>query len=370
MAKLHIIEPTLADQAGHCHGYVQGLIEANQQVGYRLHVWLDKRGHHLYANEDCEVHPYFNRQLRQWQKLFCLRRLFNQQEIMFIPTAQRIDLIYLTWLLRQSSRKYQQKFFLHFHQFKINSKKEALLKKIAQHQENFVILAPTQGLLDIFQQAGFMQGEKVPCPGYSPTRANQSRTEPVFNKVIYAGAARADKGFPELVAFVEYLAAQSVTLPLEIQVSPPFSGRYDEKSQQALKQLKKLSLPSVILHEKTLEKETYQNLFCHAICLLIYDPSSYRDKFSGVTLDAFYAGCPVISVEKTWAGDMTERFQAGVVLANRSAENVWQALQHIRENYLFYTKNAQRAGEVLRREHDPINTLRAIEKYAFICGES
>jgi glycosyltransferase involved in cell wall biosynthesis len=363
MAELHIIEPTLADQTGHCHSYVQSLIEANQQLGHELHLWLDQRGTKLCRPQDCQSHPYFSRRLRKLQKFCCLRRLIRAQKVIFIPTAGRIDFVLLDWLLRKKLQKQRQPIFLHFHQFKISVKKIALLKKIAQQYKNFIILAPTQPLLNVFRENGFTHCELVPCPGYAPQTDTNTHQENYFEKVIYAGAARSDKGFPELVKFVEYLAAQSQTLPLSIQVSPPHSGRYDEKSEKALQRLQQISLPNLTLYQQTLDKTAYQNLFHHAICLLIYDPISYRDKFSGVALDAFYAGCPVIVVSQTWAGEMTQRFQAGIVIADRDAKTIFQAVQKIRENYAFYQQNAKQASVVLQREHDPINTWRVIEKY-------
>src|SRR5690606_21868663 len=156
------------------------------------------------------------------------------------PTAGRTDLVLLNYLLRRVPLAKQPKIFLHFHQFKVSPKKISILKKIAQQNNQFVILAPTQALIDIFKQNGFTQCEVVACPSYPPARSVTIDDEPIFRKVIYAGAARADKGFPELVKFVQYLSTQSLSLPLEIQVSSPFSGRYDEASEQALVQLKKL----------------------------------------------------------------------------------------------------------------------------------
>lgn len=370
MAELHIIEPTLADQTGHCHSYVQSLIEANQQVGHEMHLWLDRRGRDLYRPQDCRSHPYFFRRLRKLQKFYCLRRLLREDKVIFIPTAGRIDFVLLDWLLRKKSQKQPPVVFLHFHQFTINAKKIALLKKIAQRYANFVVLAPTQPLVDIFREQGFVHCEVVACPGYAPPTDTNAHSRVHFEKVIYAGAARADKGFPELVEFVEYVASQSMTLPLSIQVSSPHSGRHDEKSKAALQRLKQLSLPNLTLYQHTLNKEAYQALFHHAICLLIYDPQSYRTKFSGVALDAFYAGCPVIAVAETWAGDVTQRFQAGVVIADRQPKTIDQAIQTIREQYAFYQQNAKRAGGALQREHDPINTWRAIEKYLPVSNAS
>ena len=360
MTALHIVEPTLADQAGHCYGYVQSLVRANAAFGFDMHLWLDRRAKGLLTGEECVVHPYFYRRWRKIQKFFCFRALLKAKQSLFIPTAGRIDLVYLDRLL--GTKQHDQAVFLHFHQFRMTPKKQILLKRIARRHPEFVIMAPTQKLLSLFQASGFKHCEYVPRPGYEPkTRAPEGLGP--CEKLIYAGAARVDKGFPQVVDAVEYLTSQASQLPIELQVSPPASGRYDAVSEQALLKLKRCSNPQLTLHERTLSREAYQRLFDNAVCLLIYDVDSYRNKFSGVALDAFLAGSPVVSVVGTWAGEMVQKFNAGIVLEDRSPQSVHSAVKSILDHYSHYRENARRAGEELQKAHDPANTLMAIGKY-------
>lgn len=358
--ELHIIEPTLTDQAGHCHSYVQSLICANGAFKYTLHIWLDRRGRHLYSkysNELCQLHPYFLYQLRKIQKFFCLRSLIRANKTIFIPTAGRIDLVHLNSILK--GKKYPGKVFLHFHQFKTSDKKINLLKKVAHCHPEFIVMAPTADLISIFQESGFCNSVQVPCPGYPPLL--QNRTVSSFKKVIYAGAARSDKGFPEVVCFLEYLSQMEKNTVFEIQASPPSSGQYDKKSKMALFRLKNLHLAKLIVHESTLDQKEYQKLFTGAICLLIYDLESYRNKFSGVALDALYAGCPLITISGAWIGEVTQQFKAGVALTDCSPPSIYEALVKIRQNYTKFHENAREAGEILMEQHDPENTFTIIE---------
>ncbi|WP_267257069.1 glycosyltransferase [Coxiella endosymbiont of Ornithodoros maritimus] len=359
MRELHIIEPTLADQTGHCHAYVHSLIQANAAFKYDLHVWLNRRGCTLYPGARVRFRPYFRHRWRKLQKFFCLRSLLCSGKTIFIPTAGRIDLIYLDWLLKE--KKYEGKLFLHFHQFKVSEKKMALLKKIAKKNPEFIMMAPTAKLLTIFQESGFQHCELVACPTYgAPLRSLEENS---FKKVVYAGAARVDKGFPEVVSFLEYLAEKEKSLPIELQISPPFSGRYDEKSKATLLRLANIPLSKLIIHDRALDQADYQRLFIGGIGLLVYDGVSYQDKFSGVTLDALYAGCPIITVNNTWMGEVVERFQAGKVIDYRSPECIYEALCLIRCDYARFQENAKRAGKILSREHDPANTLKIIDKH-------
>ncbi len=357
---LHILEPTLADQAGHCYGYVLGLVRANTDKAFDLHVWLDRRGKDLYREEICHVHPCFSRKLAKVQKYFRLRSLLQKDDPLFIPTAGSIDFIFLTRLLREKNS--HPTIFLHFHQFKVTPEKIKLLEETAKIHPEFIIMAPTEKLLAIFRQAGFPNCECVPCPGYEPKSKSSNQAEQV-EKIIYAGAARSDKGFPRVIDFIDYASDQPDPLPIEVQMSRPFSGRYDTETKAAIAKLKTISHPALNTHTETLDRGVYQNLFDQAIALLLYKQDDYANKFSGVALDAFYAGCPVVTTAGTWAGDVVTRFEAGVVLENSSPEYVYKAVESIRNHYLHYHENAKRAGAELQKEHDAINTLAVFKKY-------
>lgn len=359
MRELHIIEPTLENQGGHCHSYLHSLIQANADFSYNIHLWLNRRGQHLYPGTSIRLHPYFQRRWQKLQKFFCLRFLVRSCKTIFIPTAGRIDLIYLDWILKD--KEYKEKLFLHFHQFKINEKKLILLKKIAKKHPGFIIMASTLKLLAIFQRSGFKYCEHAPCPTYRLPLFPFERCS--FKKVIYAGTARTDKGFPEVIAFLGYLMKKEKNLPVELQISLPSCGRYDDKSKRALRCLKGISLPKLVIRECVLDQMDYQRLFIGGISLLIYDKMSYQAKFSGVALDALYAGCPIITVSDTWMSGVVQRFQAGIVVTDRSPECIYQALILIRRWYSHFQENAKRAGEILSREHDPTNTLKIIDKY-------
>ncbi|OGO97416.1 MAG: hypothetical protein A3F41_05190 [Coxiella sp. RIFCSPHIGHO2_12_FULL_44_14] len=359
MKTLHIVEPTLADQTGHCYSYVRSLIKANAELRWKLHVWLDRRGKSLFQHEICDIHPYFYRQWRKFQQWFCLNTLLKSQQPLFIPTAGRADLIYLDRLLSQRSD--HAPIFLHFHQWTVTAKKIKLLKKIAARHPTWVIMVPTPALLETFKKAGFARTEYLPCPSYEPPPSSHRPAR--WEKLVYAGAARTDKGFPQVVDFVEYLTQQLVQIPIVLQVSPPVSGHRDPASQQALTKVTQLPNRYITLHQHTLDQTAYQQLFTNAICLLLYDHHLYQAKFSGVALDAFYAGCPVIATQGTWAAQRVEQFQAGIVVTALNPEAVYNALQSIRDRYAYYAENAHRAGLTLQKEHDPLHTLQAIQKY-------
>lgn len=388
---LHLIEPTLHDQTGHGYSYNYSLIHGNahipvtiQQPLFNLNLWIDQRGKLLFNGLPCTTHPYFSRKFRQLQKLTLYRKLLAQPGIIYVCTAGAVDLAMLHWL--HSAKTSRAKVILHFHQFKQTPRKLNLLRKIAKQQDNFIIFAPTTELITIFAEQGFANCKQVPCPTYpredNATISNETRANhydhgnnfsnykninfKTFNKVLYAGAARADKGFPLVVDFIQYLRKIGNYLPFELQISAPNSGRYDATTNEALRKLLALPTENLTVHKHTLERTAYQNLFTNAVCLLPYVQQSYHNKFSGIALDAFYAGCPIITTKHTWMGNTTERFNAGITIDKITPEQLLLALKVIAENYHQFTENARRAAQILSKEHNPLNTLYSIAEQLYL----
>jgi len=252
---------------------------------------------------------------------------------------------------------------LHFHQFRRTEKKLKFLQKVARQYPDIAIFTPTRQLTNIFSEAGFRRAEVVACPTYAAeTTANLT---PIFRKLLYAGAARMDKGFAAITALVCYLAEINQSVPFEIQASPPHSGSHNPRIEQCLKDLRALSVPWLNLHTETLTRADYQNLFKGSICIQPYQHEEYHDKFSGVLLDAMYAGCPVITTADTWMGDVVRRFASGIVLTEFDPPALWQACQHMISDYATFQANACRAGQQLRQEHDPRRTLELLHRRLF-----
>ncbi len=351
---LNLIEPTLYDQTGHSYGYVLSLITANQNFNFDIRVWLDKRGKTLLQNTSTMAKPFFFRPLRQLQKLFLYFKLIKRTETIFISTTELWDLKILSFYAKHLAIK--ANIVLHFHQFKQTSSKLAALQAIAPIANDFTILTPTDRLTNVFKTHGLNNAKTVPCPVFSTPR-DVNDTAAQFTRILYAGAARRDKGFPIVINLLKYFREQQNNTVFEIQVSAPNSQRYDEATEQALQLLEKIPSDNLILHKTTLDQSQYLNLFNNSICLLLYDKNDYSDKFSGVALDAFYAGCPIITAKNTWMGDMAEKYQAGIALDNYENATIQQATQQIINNYELYNKNAKKAAIELSAAHDPRNTL-------------
>ena len=70
---------------------------------------------------------------------------------------------------------------------------------------------------------------------------------------------------------------------------------------------------------RTLTGDAYSAMFRGAICLQPYSRQDFADRVSGVTLDAFVAGAPVVALSGTWIARMVQRFKAGEVIEEPTA---------------------------------------------------
>ena len=141
-----------------------------------------------------------------------------------------------------------------------------------------------------------------------------------FRRLLYAGAARQDKGFRTVVDLVELLAARKEDIPIAVQITADHYGKYDAATRADIARLEAMRYPSLTLIRETPSPEEYAANFPGSICLQPYDRAEFRDRVSGVTLDALAHGCPIVATAGTWSAAMIERFGAGVIIANPDAE--------------------------------------------------
>ena len=104
------------------------------------------------------------------------------------------------------------------------------------------------------------------------------------------------------------------------------------------------------LIRQTPSPSEYAANFPGSICLQPYDRGEFRDRVSGVTLDALAHGCPIVVTAGTWSATLIEPFDAGIATAHPDAESLYDAVAKLRADYPRYRENAlaaasARAGE-------------------------
>lgn len=352
---IHIIEPTLMTETGHCFSFLTSLCQANNKTP--LCLWINRNASVAFKGENIQVRRYFYRKIRRLQCYGLYKKLLTTKEKLFISTAGFTDLVLLDWASKGKISK--GRVYLYFHWLNISDKKFASLRKIARRQPNLTILGPTHSVINVFQQAGFENARIVPYPISARIQHHDVRHNS-FAGLLYAGAARQDKGISEVVDLVEHMNRLGLQIPFRLQNSPDHRGKYDAITKAEIQRLEKISYPYLRLYPETLRPEEYAQLFDGAICIQLYNADLFSDRISGVTLDALTAGSPIIATADTWIARMVQRFDAGRIIDSTESENVLSAVREIISEYPRYSKNAYVAGQVLQRENSAeflFNTL-------------
>lgn len=335
---IHVVEPTLESYSGHCHRLVSSFCRA--AADWQIKLWAGKGAERIEFGPGVAVHPYFSRRFRLFQSLFLFRRLLREPFPLFISTARRSDLTLLN--LAAGKRIGRNRVFLYFHWVRETPDKSHFLRRMAARQPNLVILGTTASVVEAFRHCGFAHVSLLPYP---PTPAQHAGAAIPFRRLLYAGAARQDKGFRKVVDFVEFLARKKERIPVTIQVSADHYGKYDAATREDITRLRSIGYAPLELAAETRSPEDYAALFPGSICLQLYDRADFRDRVSGVTLDALAHGSPIVATSGTWMAKLIEPFEAGVAIEEPTAENLHRAVTQIIAGYAGFRDRALQAGQ-------------------------
>lgn len=343
---IHIIEPTLMSETGHCYSFLSSLCTVSKEMPWC--VWANHNADVKFSGKNVQIRKYFYRKIRRFQCYGLYKKLLVTPGKLFISTAGIADLFLLNWASR--GKITPGKVYLYFHWLNISDKKRAYLKKIAQKQPNIMILGPTPMVVHAFQDAGFENTRSVPYPISGQTPPAKAAPGD-FTGLLYAGAARQDKGISEVVDLVEHMHKMGLKIPFRLQNSPDHHGKYDAITNANIQRLEKISYPHLRLFPETLTSDEYAHLFVGAICIQLYSTAVFYDRISGVTLDALSAGSPIVTTAGTWIARMVQRFNAGIIIDSSEPEKTLSAIQEIIADYPRYSKNAYAAGLILQQEN-------------------
>lgn len=348
---IHIIEPTLMNQTGHCYSFIASFCRASN--GVPLCIWANRNADAAFAEANVQVKRHFHSKLRRFQGYGLYKRLLKAPGKILVSTAGITDLALMEWAAQ--GKVPQGKVYFYFHWVNASAKKRNYLAKLARKQPNFVILGPTPSVIDVFKEAGFANALIVPYPISGPIqndRADNGWTgHDHFTGLLYAGAARQDKGISHVVDLVEHMSKLKLQIPFKLQNSPDHRGKYDDATKTDIDRLKKITYPCLQLFPETLSADEYANLYAGAICVQLYNTADFSDRISGVTLDALSAGSPIVTTAGTWIARIVQRFDAGLVIDSAEPEQALLAIQKIIADYPRYNENAYKAGLALQQEN-------------------
>ncbi len=352
---LHIVEPTLTGNAGHCLSLVHALADAATEC--TVTVWAGRGAAAVWPGPQRLV-THFQRRWRRLQALALYRRLLREPGRILVATAGSADLVLADWAA--SGRIAPGKLFMLVHWLNAKRDKRRLLSAVARRQPNIEILAPTTATADFFADCGFRAtAVNYPLDGVDGVAA-PGLPDAAFSHLLVAGGARIDKGFDRVVDLVAEMARRSVALPIVIQASLESGQRDDRALAGQIERLHALRLDGLSLRDKPMDAAAYRALFDGAIVIQPYRADDFRDRVSGVTLDALRAGSPVIATAGTWMAALLQRFDAGLAIDDLSAASLLQAIDRLLADYPRFAERARAASAVVRSEHSARRLIDAV----------
>jgi hypothetical protein len=351
---LNIIEPTLNSYTGHCYSLVDAIAQAAPVDQVR--IWAGRESAKFWQGRG-RIEPYFFRSIRKFQSYFLFRRLLAEPGKMLLSTAGTSDLLLLDWAAR--SQIPENKVYLYVHWLGGKAAKASKLAKVARMQPNLEVLCATASTTSFFKDLGF-RSATVSYP-----RSREASSQPpaqTFRHLLFAGAARLDKGFGHIADLVEDLAQAQAQAqwPIWVQASSTHQARHGPEILSQIVRLRESGYANLTLLENTLSPQEYQSMFSGAISIQPYSASDFEDRVSGVTLDALSAGCPVVVTANTWLGRVVMKHNAGVVTTDLSPLGLKKAVDEVLRDYAGYAQRAAKAGQLLSHEHSAAEMMAAI----------
>lgn len=205
----------------------------------------------------------------------------------------------------------------------------------------------------------------VPHPTFHIDTSLYHSGEPTEEFVIsYLGPARIEKGFAHVVDALKCFNLHNPKVKFLVS-SFTLRSSNDELLLSKVGELKQLSHknPSQIdILDSPLSAEEYARALARSsILLLLYDRNYYKTNFSGILLEAFAYGKPVITTAGTWLAKQVEKYGGGVVVENREPETVLRAIEEIMTNYEKYRAEAIEAGRQLLSKHNSVELAKLIK---------
>ncbi len=347
---IHIIEPRLVDNVGHCLSLVRALATAIDEAGAgkRLTIWGSAGATTIWHGPG-QLKPYFHRRWRRLQALWLLRRLLREPGRILIATAGTADLVMADWAAAGRTIA-PHKLHLFVHWVGAKADKARLLARIARRQPNLRIFGPTHAVVDLFARCGF-EASLAPYPVEAPTDAEAPTATEPFRHLLVGGGARLDKGLDHVVALVDEMEARGMKLPITVQTSAEAQHARDGEVAGLLERLRRSTYSGLELHAESMSPEDYRALFRGAVVVQPYRESDFADRVSGVTLDALGAGAPVVATEGTWMARLIDAHNAGVAVADLAPASLLQAIETVLTDHAGFAARARLASARVREAH-------------------
>ncbi len=354
MNPINIIEPSLYDETGHSCSFIRNLVSTarNQPVPMACRVWYQKTSPLAFSALGVEERRYFGRMLYKLQIWTLLRAWnFTTQGKVFIPTC---DLTTLRTLANARPKGVPgHSMFVFVHWFRQTEKRAAILRRIARQLPELHVITLNEEVESYFKDAGFSHVNKVNYPYL----ISDETTPTPFSHLLFIGAARSNKGFSEMIDYLDYLSGKGSDLPFVIQTSRPGRKGYDTPTRNALSKLDRINYSHLRLIPETMTSDEYARALPGAICFQLYDPVAFRLSVSGVTLDAIGSLSPILCRRGTWTFRIVEQYGIGVCIDEVNNETINIAIARLVSEYSNYQERLLECRAIFAKDYHPSHVI-------------
>ena len=204
-----------------------------------------------------------------------------------------------------------------------------------------------------------LQTEVLPAPipfdqRYLKLPRKHSKDQPI--RIVYLGDARLEKGYNELATGIGEVAWDLIRLDkAAFVVQSNFNTPGGEPGIASSKQMLAHFGEAVKILEHPLESEAYANEINNADAIILpYDPIRYKERSSGIFVEAAAAGKPVITTAGSWMSTLAD--EACVILIDK-AEEVASGIRTLVEDFQTYEDRAHAVADKWRKWSDPLNFI-------------
>lgn len=372
MKKFLIIDEILKDSMGHFLEYDQSVIESLSKENLKIDIITNKA---FKGNlNGAHTHPVFaenlldkpvNNPIKLIWKLVHYNFSYYKLLVTYISKSpQKIDFIFIPTLFFNYHLLpilfflLKKKNFNKFGAFLIVIRNDLyplegnLFKKIITYiliRLNFLFLKPkvvsgrvflftdSQHLASKIKQIADLKPKVLPIP-HSKTDENKISSN--SSKITFSclGPARYEKGIDLLLKAINLLVKSEKINPKHVQFIIQ-TNNFQELQQDIKDQINQLSLlkPMVNFIKKPLTRTEYENYLATTdVMILPYRKRFYKNRTSGIAVEAMSLAIPIIYTKETWLETEIAKFGIGIGVENENVNDIKNAILNFFSEYNKY----------------------------------
>lgn len=192
--------------------------------------------------------------------------------------------------------------------------------------ERIYITAPTNGVAKYIKDVAGVDIPIAPhpCTGVSDSeinfnyKINNPYSQPEKPKIVFPGAATQNKGYDMGIETATTLSHEGFSCWVR-----PEQGK---------------DIPTGLnLIPNELTDEEFKLFLSSAdVIVLPYERSGFKNRTSGIVIDAFYLGVPVVVLRETWLAEFVNSYNTGIA-AEPNSKSLSQAVKHLTHNENYCT---------------------------------